>query len=267
MPTPGGEAFPRHERSSAVLKDGRAALQPDRPRFLPDAAPGELAQFLPPLPPVQLSLIGASGLTGFARSDGSATPDAPASLCVMANTQFFETQAWGTKFVYVIDRSGSMAEHDALGAAKRELLASVAKLPSTAQFQVILYNLEPERMPTGIDRSRLLVASDTNKKALERFLASIAADKAAEHVPALKLALSLGPDVILFLTDADDMTVRDVRDLTAFNKDRVRIHTIEFGPGPNSDPKNPLREVSDLNGGTYRYIDVTKLHSTAQADE
>jgi hypothetical protein len=78
------------------------------------------------------------------------------------------------------------------------------------------------------------------------------------------MAISLGPDVIFFLTDADDMKARDVREVTELNKDRARIHTIEFGIGPEIAGETTLRDLAQANGGTYRYIDVDKL---GRADE
>jgi len=76
----------------------------------------------------------------------------------------------------------------------------------------------------------------------------------------LKLALSLKSDVIVILTDADDLRLHDVMELTALNNDAARIHAIEFGIGPAIDDReNSLRELANRNGGTYLYIDSSKL--------
>ena len=59
------------------------------------------------------------------------------------STEFFGARARGSSFAYVIDRSGSMIEHNALHFAKQELLASLDQLPPDARFLVLFYNQEP----------------------------------------------------------------------------------------------------------------------------
>jgi hypothetical protein len=253
--TPQGELFQAEDKTYPAPEKAAAAPL----SFVPDAAPSGPAESLPQLPALDLSTIGISGSMPGHLGDLTALPQGTAATSALASTQFFGAQAWGTKFVYVIDRSGSMSEHDALGTAKRELLASLSKLPPTAEFQIIVYNLKPEVMPSGPGRARLVVASDASKRAAQHFLDTIAADSGTEHLPAVKLALGLNPDVILFLTDADDMTARDVKELSESNKNRTKIHTIEFGPGPNLDSRTALRELAEENGGTYRYVDVSQF--------
>ena len=61
--------------------------------------------------------------------------------------------------VYVVDRSMSMGFH-ALARARREVLASLRRLPPTARFQVIAYNREAE--PLTIDGRSDLLSADEN---------------------------------------------------------------------------------------------------------
>jgi hypothetical protein len=60
---------------------------------------------------------------------------------------FFEIPTEAQAIVYVIDRSASMGPSGALAAAKRELLASLSRLPPTARFQVIAYSSRVEPIP------------------------------------------------------------------------------------------------------------------------
>jgi hypothetical protein len=175
----------------------------------------------------------------------------------MVNTQFFGAQVRGTKFVYVIDRSGSMSQHDRIGAAKRELMASLGTLPPDTQFQVIFYNLEPRALvqPGAV---KLHYATDNNRALVARELESLAPDGGTMHLPALKMALAMQPDVVFFLTDAHDLRVHDVQEATTLNHGLTKIHTIEFGIGADEQQENQLRELAKQNGGSYRYIDVAK---------
>jgi hypothetical protein len=74
------------------------------------------------------------------------------------------------------------------------------------------------------------------------------------------MALSMGPDVIFFLTDADQpaLSQRNLDDLA----DRAQrlgavIHTIQFGAGGNQGTGAWIAELARLTGGKYRYLDVT----------
>ena len=102
-------------------------------------------------------------------------------------------------------------------------------------------------------------ATDQNKVMATREMEKLFPDSGTEHLPALKMALSMKPDVVFFLTDADDLRARDVKEVSDLNNGRANIHTIEFAIGPETDRENMLRELANTNGGTYRYIDVTRF--------
>jgi WD40 repeat protein len=185
--------------------------------------------------------------------------DSAPSAALEAKATFFGIEAAGNKIVYIIDRSGSMTQRGALDAAKRELLASLRKLPPDAQFQVIFYNLRPDLLRTEATVRRLLPATAAHRQLAEQFVASITADGGTEHLPALYLALELRPDVIFFLTDADNIRQRDLEEIGEMNKDRARIHAIRFGIGPEAEETNLLRELSRAHGGMYRYVDTSSF--------
>lgn len=250
-----GQAFESQDTTYTARQDAATEMT----KFLPDAAPNVVAESLPRVPEVDLSAIGISGSMLQGPSDVLAMPDTGGVSGAMVNTQFFGAQVWGSKFVYVIDRSGSMSQRDRLGAAKRELIGSLSKLPPEAQFQIIFYNLRPDAVVLPRPGIKLHYATNQNRFLAEREMDKMIPDGGTEHLPALKMALGLKPDVIFFLTDADDLRARDVKDATDMNKDQARIHTIEFGIGAEVDRENQLRELASKNGGTYRYIDAAKL--------
>jgi hypothetical protein len=76
---------------------------------------------------------------------------------------------------------------------------------------------------------------------------------------ALLLAVKLQPDVIFFLTDADDPMppgqLNEIRRLAA----GVTIHTVEFGVGSDHDPNNFLVKLAVQTGGQHVYKDVSEL--------
>jgi hypothetical protein len=176
-------------------------------------------------------------------------------------TTLFGLVGEGYKFVYVIDRSGSMGGQGqgALRLAKGELIRSFKQLDSVHQFQIVFYNERPVVFnPTGTP-GRLAFATDDNKQRATRFLDTIVADGGTDHELALRVAIRLHPDVIFFLTDADDPK------LTATQLAKIRhlaagiiIHAVEFGSGAKPAGKSFLAELAGQNGGKHVYVDVSK---------
>jgi hypothetical protein len=145
-----------------------------------------------------------------------------------------------------------------LRAVKAELLQSLKTLDTVHQFQIIFYNERPVLFnPTGTP-GRLAFATEANKQRAIRFLDSIVADGGTSHEDALKLAIRLQPDVIFFLTDADDpklspAQLAKIRDLAA----GIIINAIEFGPGPKPPGASFLADLAQQNAGGYAYVDVS----------
>ena len=177
-------------------------------------------------------------------------------------TRVFGVKARGLSFAYVFDRSNSMSSYEGrpLAAAKRELLASLQQLQSTHQFQIIFYNHEPRLMKSFEGEPRMVFGNDEGKQLAESFVASITADGGTDHVKALRMGLQMGPDVLFFLTDADDpgMSPQELAAIRNRNAGTA-IHAIEFGYGPPKAGGNFLKQLADENMGQYQYVDVTKL--------
>jgi hypothetical protein len=161
--------------------------------------------------------------------------------------------ARGQASVYVIDRSMSMGLHGALELARKELLASLASLPETARFQVIAYNrsAEPLRLDGHAD---LLPASAENRRRAAAAIEELLPEGSTEHVQALKRALALQPDVIFFLTDADDLKLEQVRQVTQYNHRRTVIHAIELHLGRRARSESVLPLLAETNRGVYRAV-------------
>jgi hypothetical protein len=175
-------------------------------------------------------------------------------------TSVYGLNGEGFKFIYVFDRSGSMggSGNKALNAAKRELLRSLDELGPTHQFQIIFYNELPTIMQIG-GATNLMFADDANKRSAQKFVASIVADGATQHEPALTAALRLNPDVVFFLTDADqpELSPAQLDRIKRLNDGRAVINTIEFGLGPKIRKRNFLDVVAEENGGRSAYIDIS----------
>ncbi|MBL9123826.1 MAG: hypothetical protein JNG90_09355, partial [Planctomycetaceae bacterium] len=179
-----------------------------------------------------------------------------------ASTSVFGIPAEGYRFVYVFDRSASMggSGRSTLAAAKLELVKSLASLGSNHQFQIIFYNESPSILNIA-GTNRLVFGTDQNKELARRFVGGITADGATRHEEALLLALRLKPDVIFFLTDADEpgLSSAQLGRIHRLCEGVTTINTIEFGLGPALDGENFLARLARENGGQYAYFDVSRL--------
>jgi hypothetical protein len=208
---------------------------------------------------------GETSEVGSARDLTSQPPPSSRVRGGMARTGVFGVEGEGHKFVYVFDRSGSMDGHGGapLVAAKSELVASLNDLGQTHQFQIIFYNEQPRIFNPAGRAGRLVFGTEQNKNLARRFVGSITASGATRHLEALEMALGLGPDVIFFLTDADEprMSAADLARIAQRNRG-TSINAIEFGYGARRESDNFLVALARQNGGKHVYIDVSQL--TAQ---
>ena len=197
---------------------------------------------------------GGSGSStgGRGRGSGSGTK---------TKTSFFGVEGSGSSFVYVVDRSDSMNDYGSspLRYAKKELLKSLESLTEYNQFQIVFYNDSLSPMS-----SQMIFATDGNKGRANNFVRNMPGDGSTRHLPALKQGLAMVPEVIFFLTDADDpsLTMPQLLEIQRrADLARTTIHTIQFKVGPASNDGSWIRELALMNRGTYTYIDVTSLNS------
>jgi hypothetical protein len=156
--------------------------------------------------------------------------------------------------VYLIDQSISMGLNGGLETAKREVILCLDGLPNTARFQVIFYSnhrIEPLKID-GV--TGLLPAGEEVKKRAKEAIAHQRAWDGTEHLEALVTALRLQPDVIVLVTDADDLSPEVVKKITSLNQQGCAIHAVELTSGGETDGKGVLAQLAARNRGTYRRL-------------
>jgi hypothetical protein len=148
-----------------------------------------------------------------------------------------------------------------LAAAKRQLVASLVSLENVHQFQIIFFNTRTQAFDGESGGRRIPFATDRNKQLAARFVGGIIADGGTDRLTALKQAIAQVPDVIFFLTDADDpMTAGELAEIARDNsRARATICTIEFGRRQSPSPGNFLAELARQSGGQYGYVNTTTL--------
>ena len=220
-----------------------------------------------PIQPIQVSEIPPPGpaptpVAPAASSDpGGATPGTdtfpgggvPGTMPGNTGPVFFQVAARGSSVVYVLDCSASMGVSGSFADARRELLASLGRLPESARFQVICYNRDAAALNIG-GYTDLVPATAENRRAAGQVLEGVRPAGSTRHLEALRQALALEPDVIFWVTDAADLSIEQVRTVTAWNHGRTAIHAIELSGRDPDGPDTPLAQLARYNRGTYRVV-------------
>lgn len=189
-----------------------------------------------------------------------------------ATTMVFGVSGTGRRFAYVFDRSDSMNGYNGrpLAAAKREIIRSLQALGPDHEFQIIFYNNRPRHFEPSGASFWMLKADDAMKQRAERFVRSVPAIGGTDHMPALKRALQLEPDVIFFVTDAriPRLNRRHLDEIRArCSRAGTTIHAVELGVDVSTPEDTFLRTLAHENGGEYRYINVQSLEAVPEAAE
>ena len=143
----------------------------------------------------------------------------------------------GQSVVYVLDRSTSMGlTRETFDAARAALLASIEALPAETRFQVIAYNGRAMRVLPG----NLLKIADGQTEKLADALLALAPEGDSRHADALRAALALGGDYLVFITDAGHEELTELRPILKGHAKPVAVSVVRVGGGKVSEP-TPLR--------------------------
>ena len=161
-------------------------------------------------------------------------------------TSFFGLKARGSKFIYVVDCSGSMNGRKLL-AAKAELYRSINAYKVSMKFYIFFYNSKPIAMPGG----ELVSAADSNKRKAFNWVEHISAGGGTNPAPAILAALELKPDAIWLLSDGlfSQQACEVIQQANA--KSRSQIHTIAFH---DNNGEAQLKRIAQDNRGKYRFV-------------
>ncbi len=224
------------------------------------AADAALAEALPTLPTRSPGALEEGALGDAGRMTTGGGGGRPSGLAGgKATVRVFGTEGTGHKFVYLFDRSVSM-EGARMAAAQRELIGSLESLENTHQFQIIFFNHDVHLFDLTGGQQRVAFASEDNKKRAAQWVRRVSADGGTDRVPALSRAIALRPDVIFFLTDADDpMSAYDLDLIQRRNRGRATINAIEFGSGPPHGRRNFLARLAEQSRGQYVYLNTRRF--------
>jgi hypothetical protein len=169
-------------------------------------------------------------------------------------SQFFGLRTGGSKFVYVIDCSGSMRPHRIVK-AKAELIQSLKQLkPSQSAYVFFFAQISyPMFGPHDVVETKMLKCTKDNVRRMEQWIDQF--DMSGGTFPRQSLldAIDLAPDAIFFLTDGifDAQTADDVRQHNHARKRPVSINTICF---VDRSGEPVMQRIATENKGDYRFV-------------
>jgi hypothetical protein len=201
--------------------------------------PGIDVKVVSPPAPVQRSEGGAGDVPRGNGGGQAASGKAPPILAA----------AKARRITYLIDRSSSMGVSGALKRAREEVVASLRALEPDARFRIIAYN----RVATPLLSGDWLTPDEATLAAAERRLDELAASGPTDHVRALRQALLSRPEVLFWVTDADELTEDAVREVTRLNNGGASVHVLELAAG-RGDPNSLLARLAQNNRGTHRRV-------------
>jgi len=190
---------------------------------------------------------------------------------------FFGDSAQVSRAVFVVDFSGSMSEGGRLTQLKKELDASLSKLPSGISYNVIYYSHRPWLGGENVgnapfrdweepdDRVKWIRATPENIQQSREHVANMGNSGGTNWIPPIRLALAMSPppNVIWLLTDGEANDRREiVEDMTEINPSNVKINTIgmEIG-GPTLQS---LIDIAEMTQGKFSVVRNGQTH-TGQA--
>jgi hypothetical protein len=169
------------------------------------------------------------------------------------SSEFFGIKAKGRRFVYIVDRSGSMGGV-LLERARTELMRAVKELNKRQRFYVYFFSSRTSPMfdPPPNDKSakKLLRATPENVQKLQAWVARMSAGGGTHPQPAILEALKFKPHAIFLLSDGrfDPNTPNIVRQS---NTEKIPIYTIGF---VHKVGEPGLKQIADESGGTYQFV-------------
>jgi hypothetical protein len=192
-----------------------------------------------------------------AATSGSEEKSKPAGSKSTAN--FFGAEAYGNRFVFVIDQSSSMIgpRWEALCG---ELLRALRGLSEDQEFFIISFDSTAHAMLNDPPpKGKFLHPTTKNVKKIHHWLRSIRHGSDTRPASAIGIAMEMEPDAIFLLSDGEikDNTIQelrvwnlihDQRDDDPYEKVRIPIHTVllhsEVGFGT-------LELIAHENSGTF----------------
>ena len=178
----------------------------------------------------------------------------------------------GRETIFVIDR-GSQTQ-PAFDAIRRAVIQSVRELPTGARFSVIFWAnpLDPDSPEDGVIYTPGRVPRASNEatlRALEEDFESVVTGGATDVAPAMKIAASNDPDVIVLITGNAWALETEFADSVLGSLGQIDsdqwpvVHTVAAGNSSDGVGR-PLATIANKTGGMFQGMTVNGLNDAAK---
>jgi hypothetical protein len=244
-----------------VLRPVRTAVQPADPHSFEVtlAEPASASQAQAPPAPIVVGRGLPSPIAGQVSIQGTPTPTVGGSNRSGARRDgptgsgLFPAGTEIKSVVFVLDRSLSMGVNGGLRLARTEVCACLNALPPTVRFQVVPYDDARQALPLSVEGCRDLLAADpATVAAMVTQVDALRAHGATNHLAGLRCGLALRPEIVYFVTDADDFGEAEAKATLRMNIGHSKIDVVHLTAAPGREES--LWRLAVETGGTYRKI-------------
>jgi hypothetical protein len=158
-------------------------------------------------------------------------------------TSFFGTRAQGSFFVFVIDRSGSMADAKRWLRVRTELRRTLRSLEFPQRYLVVFYNDRAWAMPGGVPTTAGWAATNRTLAWIGR----IVPEGPTDPREAMELALGFKPSAVFLLSDGE-FPEGSAEAIAASNRGNTPIHCIDLSGGTG---RAALEQIARDSAGRY----------------
>jgi len=195
-------------------------------------------------------LSDAGMITGAGSDIGSSVAGSGVGGSGSGGASFFGIEAQGSRFVYIVDVSGSMSVGGKIQSLRSELARSVNDLVGNSQFLIVPFSSEARAIG---GKNAWTEATDRNKRAIGSSIEALNADGGTNPSPGFLVAFALKPkpDAIYFMTDGE-FSPEVVKEIAAMNRQLdIRIHCICF---VSQGSEELMKTIAKQSGGTYSFV-------------
>ncbi|HZK81458.1 MAG TPA: hypothetical protein VFC46_10335 [Humisphaera sp.] len=196
-----------------------------------------------------------------ARAHADRDPDAPATQRAgVPRSSVFDAGENARQIVFLCNATGRMLQN--MATLKDQVNKAVADLNPEQSFNIIFYQEDAQ-----VFQEAMVPATPAHKRQAGAYLEKVTCLGDTDPIPSMIVALKLRPDLIYFVTDADDFPDPDglLKIIATYDKDnRTKINPILFVQDKteharNADGESFMKSIAKKTGGRFKWVEIDAI--------